>query len=72
MLFRSKEKAMKFDPTPGLKGRARALDRVAKQRAWIEHCESGRSYSGDRGAEIRAADEAELRAREMELESWGS
>ena len=58
------------DPTPGLKGLRRALDRVAKQLAWIEWCEQGSSYDGERGREIREADEAELKSRQEELESF--
>lgn len=52
--------------------RAWYANQVARQRAWIESCESnGRSYTGRNGQAIREADEAELRRLESTLRSFG-
>ena len=41
---------------------------IARQRKWIEQCESnGISYAGPRGPAIREADENALRALEKEV-----
>ena len=53
---------LKLDPP---KQRMTALERASHylnaQRKWIEHCESGRSYTGPNGKAIREADYAELK-----------
>lgn len=57
-----------WDPTPGLRGRARLVDLVSKQQRWIERCErNGKSYAGPNGPAIRAADQEELRRLERLL-----
>ena len=57
-----------LDVQRGLKGRARLLALVDRQRAWIDYCErNGVSYTGPNGVAIRAADRKALAALEAKL-----
>lgn len=62
-----------IDPDPRIKTkRGKLLDRILKQRAWIEWCESnGRSYEGENGSKIREADLSVLRSLETDLSRLG-
>jgi len=62
---------MTYDSNPKLKGRAWIQDRIFKQRKWIEDCEAnGKSYTGENGRAIFAADMGELHRLEKELKEW--
>ena len=64
---RARMNAPRMDPMPGLKGRAKLIDRITCQQRWIEWCEEGISYEGENGPAIRQADFSELRSLETLL-----